>query len=357
MKERIVWLTKRADEQELVGASILIQSFQSESARRSNDANYYRWKLLENPFGEGAMWIIQDKSQVVGTASFTPKRLRIGSQTVFAAEIADTFTQSNYQRKGIFSTLVNSVRDDAFNNSGISFIYGTPNKNSLPGYEKKLNFPQIPGVGIVSLVRPLKMERVAISRVGDTWKAKVFSIGMCFFYSVWYRPRKTSKAVQVKIIDTFPPEADWLWSVVASMYDVLMVRDSAYLEWRFLTNPDEYTIWSVRDSQQLVGYIVTKPGLWRGLKVLYIADYLMLPGEESVFDEALTAILQYAQSQKMDMINCWCVGTSEFARLLRKRGFLRFKDVSIICYANELGNRVINANYKWHFTMADSDNI
>jgi len=163
--------------------------------------------------------------------------------------------------------------------------------------------------------------------------------------------------VQVTIVDTFPPEVDSLWSTVADAYDVIMVRDSTHLEWRFETNPDDYTIWIMYDNRRLVGYVVTKPGLWRGLKVLSIADYLTLPGRESVFDEALSAILQHAQSQEADMVSCWSVEVSEHARVLKNRGFLRFRDVPIICYANELGTQVIHAGYKWYFTMADSDNI
>lgn len=358
MKERIVWHPKRADNQELEDAASLIQSFQEEeSARRSHNASYYRWKLLNNPAGEGAMWIVQDEGRVTGTASFTPKRLKIGTPMPGAAEIGDTFTHPDYQRKGIFSTLVKSVRADALDND-IEFIYGTPNQNSLPGYEKKLNFPQIPGVGAVNLIRPLQMERVAKGRLGDTWKAKIMEIGMRLVYATRYRPQKTSGVMQITTVDAFPPEIDSLWDAVADAYDVIIVRDLTYLEWRFGTNPDEYTIWIVRDnSQQLLGYIVTKPGLWRGLKVLYIADYLTMPGQESIFDEALSAILQHAQSQGADMVSCWSVEASEHARVLKNCGFLRFRDVPIICYANELGKRVICADYKWYFTMADSDNI
>jgi hypothetical protein len=29
----------------------------------------------------------------------------------------------------------------------------------------------------------------------------------------------------------------------------------------------------------------------------------------------------------------------------------------LICYKNELGKQITSSNYKWHFTMGDSDNI
>jgi GNAT superfamily N-acetyltransferase len=303
------------------------------------------------------MWIVRDKEKVVGTASFTPKRLKIGSQMPGAAEIGDTYTHPAYQRRGIFSTLVQSVKQDALDNHDIEFIYGTPNQESLPGYETKLNFPRIPGLQVVNMVRPLKIERVALGRFGSVWRAKVVAMGMRFVYAAWYRPRKPFSAIQVAEVESFPPEINLLWSAVADAYDVIMVRDSTYLEWRFGGNPDEYAIVIMYDSQQVIGYVITKPGLWKGLKVLYIADYLTLPERKAAFDVALFAILKHAQSQEMDMISCWSVGTSEYAQVLKEHGFLRFRDVPIICYANELGTRVINTDYKWHFTMADSDNI
>ena len=70
-------------------------------------------------------------------ASFTPKKFKVCSEIIIVSEIGDTFTDPNYQRQGIFSTLVNSVREDALKYSRVQLLYGTPNENSLPGYEKK----------------------------------------------------------------------------------------------------------------------------------------------------------------------------------------------------------------------------
>ena len=52
-------------------------------------------------------------------ASFTPKKFKVCSEIIIASEIGATFTDPNYQRQGIFSTLVNSVREDALKYSRV----------------------------------------------------------------------------------------------------------------------------------------------------------------------------------------------------------------------------------------------
>ncbi|MBL7085893.1 MAG: GNAT family N-acetyltransferase [Candidatus Cloacimonetes bacterium] len=357
MKKRINWQPKCASDQELKSVSDLRQLLSSGSIRRSQDADYYYWKLRKNPQKKGEALIVYANEKVVGMASFTPKKLKIGSKIINAAEIGDTFTHPDYQRKGIFSTLFNSVRDFALNNCGIDFIYGTPNQKSLPGYEKKLNFPPIPSADVTHFVCPIKIDRVVNSRFGETIKAKILSIGMRILYALWFKPGKISNSHLVDIVETISSEMGLLWEQVAGELDAILVRDIKYLDWRFMTNPEEYTIWNVHENKELIGYVLTKPGLWNGLKVLYIADYLMLPGRRNSFRTVVSAILKYATDKEYDMLSCWNVKNNEFTKVLKRLGFLQFQDIPIICYANELGDQVINSNYKWHFTMADSDNI
>jgi len=143
MKNSIKWYPKPADVKELESAATLIQSFVSnDTARRSHNKGYYIWKLNNNPFGLGKMWIIKDKCQIVGTVSFTPKRLYINGILNQGVELCDGFTHPEYQKQGIFSTLLNMTSYNPIDGE-IAFIYGTPNEQALP-VEKKAGYRVIP---------------------------------------------------------------------------------------------------------------------------------------------------------------------------------------------------------------------
>ena len=58
--------------------------------------------------------------------------------------------QPNYQRKGlVLSMLINQTRKDAEDKHWVCF--STPNKQSLPDYEKKANFKIINNINVYSI--------------------------------------------------------------------------------------------------------------------------------------------------------------------------------------------------------------
>jgi GNAT superfamily N-acetyltransferase len=56
-----------------------------------------------------------------------------------AAQSGDTLTHPHYQKKGLFTHLAKECYQLAQKES-IQFVFGFPNKNSLPGFQKKLNW-------------------------------------------------------------------------------------------------------------------------------------------------------------------------------------------------------------------------
>jgi GNAT superfamily N-acetyltransferase len=60
-------------------------------------------------------------------------------ECILAAQSGDTMTHPSHQGKGLFVHLANATYDLA-KNEGIKFVFGFPNKNSYPGFVKKLNW-------------------------------------------------------------------------------------------------------------------------------------------------------------------------------------------------------------------------
>lgn len=328
------------------------------SFRRSCEAEYYEWKCCRNPMQPGEIWLAEDGEKIVGTTTLTPKRMRILGKIVCGAEIGDTFTHPDYQRQGIFSTLVERTRREGLNNR-ISFIYGTPNEQSLPGYEKKCAFAQVPSACITNVVRPVNIRHVLEALIRPRLLASPTSLLLSAAYAILFKVGrdKRNESIHVSKVDSFPNSMEILCEQASKSHDVILVRDSIYLEWRFITNQDGYTIMIAKDEKSILGYLVTKIGSWRNLTVGYIADFMTLRDDSRTFRSLLVEALNSLQNRKVDMVSCWVTRRSFYERVLRKAGFLPYKTIPIICYKNELGNQVLGGHYNWHFTMADSDNI
>jgi hypothetical protein len=68
-----------------------------------------------------------------------PIRLTYKGTNYLAAQSGDTLTHPNYQKKGLFIHLAQLTYQLA-EKEGIQFVFGFPNKNSFPGFQKKLNW-------------------------------------------------------------------------------------------------------------------------------------------------------------------------------------------------------------------------
>ena len=63
MNKRIIWIPKILTTDKLIDVSTLRKIFIGDSIRRSLEAAYYEWKLVNNYYLEGKIWAIYDKKK------------------------------------------------------------------------------------------------------------------------------------------------------------------------------------------------------------------------------------------------------------------------------------------------------
>ena len=328
------------------------------SGRRSFAPEYYRWKIETNPVERGILHVADDAGNIVGMVSITPKPLYINGKLIDGAELGDGFISPVYQRQGMFYVLLNETRKEAIE-KGLAFIYGTPNEQALPG-ERKAGYKVIPGTQLYNLVRPLNMRAVLMAKITSAMLAKILGPWLHLGFTMLYRvksPQLEKQGVSFSFVSEFPEDVHSLWIRVAKRYDWIVERSKKYLDWRFIQNPDTYSIMLARNSRETIGYIVTKIGYWQGLKVGYLADFLVDEEQPEIFTEFVLRSLNNFQQVKVDMVAGWAADKGIYYNVLRRFGFKRHKEVPIICYKTDLCTKIMNQLGKWHFTMADSDNI
>jgi hypothetical protein len=68
-----------------------------------------------------------------------PMRLRYGNNNYVIAQSGDTMTAPNHRNKGLFVQLAKMTYELARNRS-VALVFGFPNENSLPGFQRKLDW-------------------------------------------------------------------------------------------------------------------------------------------------------------------------------------------------------------------------
>jgi len=96
---------------------------------------FFRWKHLENPFGNSKVLLARDGSRLVGLRTFMHWKWVNSKKEIYAVRAVDTATHNDYQGKGIFRKLTMQAVEES-KNEGVQMIFNTPNPISKKGYLK-----------------------------------------------------------------------------------------------------------------------------------------------------------------------------------------------------------------------------
>jgi GNAT superfamily N-acetyltransferase len=96
----------------------------------------FRWKHMDNPFGESPIWIAEVDDQIAGfRAMMRWELVDPNGRTIRAVRAVDTATHPDFQRRGIFSSLTMGAVEEMAED-GVDIVFNTPNSQSRPGYLK-----------------------------------------------------------------------------------------------------------------------------------------------------------------------------------------------------------------------------
>ncbi len=125
---------RSASEKDIPGIVNLLKASLGESLMPKSE-HFWRWKHIDNPFGQSPVLLAFDGDKLVGVRAFMRWEWMQGKKIYKAVRAVDTATHPQYQGSGIFRkltlSLVNQCQED-----GVAFIFNTPNKISKPGYIK-----------------------------------------------------------------------------------------------------------------------------------------------------------------------------------------------------------------------------
>ena len=117
---------------------------------------YWRWKHVDNPFGESPVLLATEANRLIGVRAFMRWRWSNINEAREAVRAVDTATHPSAQGKGIFTKLTMALLEDS-EQKKIDLVFNTPNEKSMPGYLKMgwVKAGQMPIE--VNAVRPVHM--------------------------------------------------------------------------------------------------------------------------------------------------------------------------------------------------------
>ncbi len=256
-------LTGHLDSQ---GVLAVVRASLPGSAATHKTENYWRWKHIENPFGEsvGTLAKAESTGEVVAVRSFMQWRFSTGTSNLIAVRAVDTATAKMWRGKGIFKKLTMEAIKD-LEVAGVDLIFNTPNQNSAPGYIK-MGWNYVDSVPLyIHPLKPLEMFWSLIKyKFGENGStpAKRESNNKL--------PRWTELEKMDEILDIVNSSEV---NRARASFALRTVRLPDYLLWRYGRNPQvDYRVYVFHKNNRIEAVAVIRLNIRYGLHELILAE-------------------------------------------------------------------------------------
>jgi hypothetical protein len=258
--------------------------------------------------------------------------------------------------------LASSLYED-LGKKNMPITYGFPNENSRHGIFTKLNWTEISDLHV--LQKTFNFEKV----ISKALKANIFRrIGSIFLKrkKIYKMPVIEGDNWKIEKLNSFNEEFDSIFDQGATHFNVLTVRDSKYLNWRFIEKPEnDYECFVISTESQKYGYIVVKKEEKFDLTSGFIVDYFSR-GDNSELDRKLISWgTDYINFLGVDVAVAMMFNHTSYYRIFRKLGYFRIprklflKDIYFGARKNndDIDFNIVCNKRNWYLTWGDTDVI
>lgn len=284
----------------------------------------FAWEFEHNPVGDTNVFLAVAGDEVVGVSCHNTFRMRLAGGSEVVSFPLNVLTRADFRGRGVFRTLERANEEHAAQ-IGAALMLSFPNAESTPIFLNRLEWIALPAPR-------------AVGRPRSAWR------------------RKPRPPVSLEPVPTIGRWADEIWAENGDA-DRCIVRDTTYLNWRFVECPDrDYRVLVVRDGREIVGYFITATTVKRGIRLAYVANALLMPSWRSAYAALRSAALATASAPLLlDLATP--VSANPSSQTLKPASYLPLpKRLNFI--AKPLGNRFDEVWIRarpWSFQLGDLD--
>ena len=304
----------------------------------------FEWWFERNPVGTQLISLADDDGKAVGVAAMSFFRFRLDGQEQVVAMPVHVATDPDYRGRGIFPRL-ELENEAAAGEAGSPITLTFPNAASHPIFVGRLGWLDLPGRRVwARLLRPGAVPRYFRGRPSPPGGLNAADPN----------PRSVG-GFRIEPLAEFGPEADVLWRAAAAGYGSHLVRDAAYLNWRFAQAPREYRAFGAFEDRRLAGIAIVGYAYRHGVAGGFLADLIAPSGGRRVTRALLLRCLAEVRGGADALIALPPPPRAQ-RRAFLEVGFLpTWKQVRMIGKVLRPEGRLAPRAADWHFTFGDFD--
>lgn len=318
---------------------------------------WWQWMYRVNPMGMGVICVAEHDGRIVGHAAEVPLAMKVGGENIPVGLGIDAMTHPEYRRQGMYLAVVKARR--ALGEArGIRATYAFPNKLSYPGQTNELGAFDI--ATMQKVIRPLNWRNAVKTQTRNRLVVAISPVAGALLDATFFKPGKASsvKGLNIVQVPRFDERIDSLWRRASSQYQVLVVRNRDYLNWRYVAVPDaDYLICIAEREGLIAGYLVISRKQLGQARIGVILD--IFSESEQVAQCLIADAMTRCRQERLDLLYGARVAGTPLARAFRRNGFLPALFVKAIRVTGRSVSPDITSQLQnpknWFLQIGDSD--
>jgi len=281
----------------------------------------WKWMFTDNPAGNSIIWLAEHDGKLIGEYPLVMADMKIGNKIVKAAQIADTMTHPEYRRQGIAFTLGREALSQ-LRRQGAYLAFGFPTAEAYPLHIKS-GYLDI--CAVQTLFKPLNLRNLLEEYLTHN-KPLIGSLSAVakLALKTIFRAQKPPKVEGLTITQLlqFDDRFNDFWKLISNDYNISIVRDKRYLNWRYMNMPNaKYTVYVAEKDNEVCGYIVLDYKCQRQLFLGRILDIIAPRDQQNVIQHLISKAVEHFEQEKVDAITTGIVAHRYYHSFL-KVGFI-----------------------------------
>ena len=359
------WELVRATEADLAKVHVLTRQVYGPDTLAHPD--YWRWLTRDNPTGLAYAGVAKANDEVVGAAMMVPAHAKVGDRQVLAYLSVNTVVRADFRRRGISSTLADWALEDSVK-IGSEFTFLALGPSSKGSWRKsslwKVVGPASPlmlkflDVGAVLAYRGIKSRPIH-------WLAGAgYELISPFLRRRWFN--RPDPDLTISEVTSFDEHFDRFWERVRHKYSTLLVRDAAFLQWRYKDVPLKQArcLVATDGAGEIVAYIVFRGTDLRGIATGMILDLLIEPSERGrgAGNQLVAQATRQFKADRLALGVCLMFKHTDENKVLRDQGYIpcpRSLEPYPLTLLYKLPtdrivqSEVVKSRDRWFFTLGD----
>jgi len=331
------------------------------------DETFYGWKYLASPTGLRISHAAFDGPRMVGFVGVMARSLLLDGKQHLISEAADAFVEQSYRPAGVYRAILTELFRAGLE-EGVSFNVGRPNRRAIPGALKEGYHHLRP---LEMYTRPLASGYLLARLTDNPLARRVLQLPASIVLGAALLPARVAGLLGLRIerVERFDGRADQLWQEIGGSGTAMVVRDQAYMSWRYCDCPRSYEIFAVYRGERLLGIVVGghQPPARGAVRDAEIIELITAPEDRGQLAYLLVGrLVEHFTASGFDAVRCFvpeAVSPAEDPLLLalRLHGFVtRHRDQQALLlrpWADaEASRRLIDRGY-WRFRGGDTDYV